>query len=78
MYQYYVIEIQKYVNGEYGNLTHYAYDADQDTARLKGESKYYEVLAAAAISNLPEHGAILMSSQCVPIEHKCYMHPQAE
>lgn len=75
MYQYYVIEIQKYANGEYGDLKHYVYDEDQDKARLKGESKYYEVLAAAAISELPEHSAILMSSTCEPIYHKCYSHP---
>lgn len=74
MYQYYIIELQKYQNGEYGNIVHYAYDADPDKARLKGESKYHEVLAAAAISELPEHGAILMSSKAEPIEHKCYQH----
>lgn len=74
MYQYYVIEIQKYENGQYGSLTHTAADENPDAARLKGESKYYQVLAAAAISNLPQHGAILMSSACEPIEHKCYYH----
>ena len=78
MYQYYVIEIQKYKTGEYGDITHFAFDVDPDKARLKGESKYYEVLMAAAISDLPEHGAILMSSKCEPIEHKCYFHPISE
>ena len=73
MYQYYVIEIQKYHDGTYGNITHFAYDEDQNKARLKGESRYYEVLAAAAVSDLPEHGAILMSSQCTPIYNKCYV-----
>lgn len=77
MYQYYVIELQKYANGEYGNLTHFAYDADPDKARLKGESKYHEILAAAAVSEIPEHGAILMSSRGEPIENKCYIHPVA-
>ena len=76
MFQYYVIEIQKYQDGQYGHLVHAAFDEDQNTARLKGESKYYEVLAAAAISQLPEHGAMLMSSTCEPIEHKCYYHEQ--
>ena len=76
MYQYYVIEIQKYNDGTFGHLVHTAQDEDQNTARLKGESKYYEVLSAAAISNLPEHGAILMASNCEPIEHKCYVHQQ--
>lgn len=49
MFQYYVIEIQKYTDGSYGHLVHAAYDEDQTQARLKGESKYYEVLSAAAI-----------------------------
>ena len=61
MYQYYVIEIQKYADGTYGHIVHPAYDEDQMEARLKGESKYHEVLAAAAISQLPQHGAMLMS-----------------
>lgn len=75
MYQYYVVEIQKNAQGEYGHLIHYAYDEDQDKARLKGESKYHEVLSAAATSDMPEHGAILISSDCVPIENKCYKKP---
>lgn len=74
MYQYYIIEVQKSQNGEYGHLIHYAWDADPDKARLKGESKYHEVLSAAAVSDLAEHGAMLLSSQCEPIEHKCYYH----
>ena len=77
MYQYYIMELQKYANGEYGNLVHFAYDADPDKARLKGESKYHEILAAAAVSELPEHAAILMSSKGEPIEHKCYVHEAA-
>ena len=74
MYQYYVIELQKYQDGTYGNLTHFAYDEDADKARLKGEAKYHEILAAAAISEIPEHAAVLMSSQGVVIESKCYKH----
>ena len=75
MYQYYIIELQHYANGEIGNLTHFAYYEDADKARLKGESKYHEVLAAAAVSTIPEHAAVLMSSTGEPIEHKCYVHP---
>lgn len=74
LYQYYIIETQKYLNGEYGHIVHIAYDEDPDEARLKGESKYYEVLSSAAISQLPEHGAMLMSSKCEPVLHKCYYH----
>lgn len=74
MAQYYVLEIQQYENGEYGHLVHFAYDADANTARLKGESKYYEILAAAAVSALPSHAATLISSEGFPIMHKCYKH----
>lgn len=77
VYQYYVVEIQKYANGEYGHLVHYVYDANQDKARLKGESKYHEVLAAAAVSELPSHAAIMFSTEGFPIMHQCYTHEAA-
>lgn len=37
-----------------------------------GESKYHEVLSRAAISAHETHGAILMDSECQPLEHKVY------
>lgn len=83
MYQYYVVEIQQYQNGEFGHLVHYAYDEDQNKARLKGESKYYDVLSAAAVSDLPSHAAIMFSTEGFPIMNQCYKHepepePEAE
>lgn len=74
MYQYYVIELQMYQDGTYGDIKHFAYDEDETKARLKGESKYHEVLSAAAISEIPQHSAILMSSQGTPLEFKYYEH----
>ncbi len=74
MTQYYIVEIQQYENGEYGHIVHFAYDADADKARLKAEAKFYEVLSAAAVSELPEHSAILFSSEGFPIMHQCYKH----
>lgn len=71
--QYYVIELQKYMNGEYGNITHIAYDADGNKARLKGDSKYYEILSAAAISGIAEHAVVLLSSEAFPLDQKCYL-----
>ncbi len=41
MYQYYIIEIQRYANGEYGHIVHWAFDQDPDKARLKAEAKYH-------------------------------------
>ena len=74
MFQYYIIEIQKYENGEYGDLKHIAYDEDSTKARLKAESKYHEVLAAAAISELPSHSATLLTSDGREVMHQCYTH----
>ena len=74
MTQFYIVEVQQYANGEFGHIVHYAFDEDPDKARLKGESKYYEVLAAAAVSNLPSHSAILFSTEGFPIMHQCYKH----
>ena len=74
MTQFYVVEIQQYANGEYGHIVHYAFDADPDKARLKGEAKYHEVLAAAAVSELPTHAAIMFSTEGFPIMNQCYKH----
>lgn len=74
MYQFYIVEIQQYANGEYGHLVHYAYDADPDIARQKGESKYHEVLAAAAVSNTKSHAAIMFNTDGFPIMNQCYKH----
>lgn len=74
MYCYYVMELQKFSNGEHAHIVHCATDDDPDKARLKGDSVYHQVLAAAAISTVAEHGATLLSGQGDPIEHKCYYH----
>ena len=74
MHQFYIVEIQQYANGEYGHIVHYAYDTDADKARLKAESKYHEVLAAAAISELPSHAAIMFSADGFPVMNQCYKH----
>ena len=74
MYQFYIVEIQKYFTGEYGHIVHYAYDEDADKAKLKAESKYHEVLSAAAISDLPEHSAIMFSTEGFPLMHQSYKH----
>jgi len=74
MNQYYIIEIQQYANGEYGHIVHFAYDADAEKARLKAESKYHEVLAAAAISKLQSHAATLLTADGRVIMNQCYKH----
>ena len=74
MNQYYIIEIQQYANGEYGHQVHFAYDEDASKARLKAESKYHEVLAAAAISELQSHAATLLTADGRAIMNQCYKH----
>lgn len=74
MNQYYIMEIQQYQNGEYGHIVHFAYDADAAKARLKAESKYHEVLAAAAISELQSHAATLLTADGRVIMNQCYKH----
>lgn len=74
MTQYYIVEIQTHPNGEFGHIVHWAYDENPEKARNKAESKYHEVLAAAAISDLPVHSAILFSTFGVPLMNQCYVH----
>lgn len=74
VYQYYVVEIQQYNDGSYGHIVHYAFDEDADKARLKGEAKFHEVLAAAAVSELQTHSAIMFTTEGFPVMHQCYKH----
>jgi hypothetical protein len=74
MYQFYVLEIQQLTPGSFAHLVHTESDEDPDMARRKGESKYYTVLASAAVSTITSHAAILCSSEGFPLMHKCYEH----
>lgn len=63
-----VIELQKNAEGVVSNIvTSYENLAE-------AESKYYSVLAAAAISNVPVHSAIIVSEEGFPVKHQCYKH----
>lgn len=74
MTQFYIVEIQQNAAGEYAHIVHWAFDEDADQAQLKAESKYYSVLAAAAVSELKSHAAILFSAEGFPLMNKCYKH----
>lgn len=78
MFQYYVVEIIKTQSGEFEHNVFWLYDADDKKARLKGESKYYEVLMSAAVSQHLEHSAIMFSSKGLPMMSQCYEHEVAE
>ena len=78
MTQFYILEIQSYQNGEYGHIVHFAYDEDPVMARLKAESKYHQVLASAAVSELPQHSATLIATDGRCIMYQDYHHPIPE
>lgn len=77
MTQFYIVEIQEYDDGSFGHIVHFAYDDDARTARLKAESKYHEVLAAAAVSALPTHSAIMFDTNGFPQLNYSYSHRKA-
>lgn len=45
--------------------------------RNAAESKYHTVLATAAISSLPKHGAIMFDENCQPLLWHVYEHEEA-
>lgn len=63
-----VVELQKNAEGVVSNIV-------TDHATLpEAESKYHSVLAAAAVSELPCHSAVLVSEEGFPLMHQCYKH----
>lgn len=65
---YIVIEIQKNANGQVGNIV----TAYEDKAAA--ENKYHTILAAAAISSIPIHSAVMVNEQGFPLHFESYKH----
>lgn len=65
---YIVIELQKNAEGVVSNIV-----TDHAT-QAEAESKYYSILASAAVSNVPIHSAIVVSEEGFPVMHQCYKH----
>lgn len=63
-----VIELQ--ANGEQVSTITQNY-ANQNEA----ESRYHQILAAAAISQVPVHSAIVMDEKCIVYQCATYEHP---
>lgn len=76
--QYYIFEIKQYQNGDYEHQVHYVWDEDPNLAELKAESKYHEILSAAAVSNFITHSCIVINTESVPVMHQAYHHPLPE
>lgn len=67
-----VTEIQKFPDGGMSTPS-YAYDT-----QTAAEAKYHSILAAAAVSSLPVHAAILFTEEGFPMRHECYKHEAAQ
>lgn len=65
---YIVIELQKNAEGHVANIV------TEHPTQAEAESKYYSVLAAAAVSTIPVHSAIIVSEEGFPVKHQCYKH----
>ena len=63
-----VIELQKDAKGVVSNIV-----TSFDTL-AEAESKYYSILAAAAVSKIPVHSAIIVSEEGFPVKNQCYKH----
>ena len=66
--KYIVIELQKNAEGIVSNLV----TAHETLA--EAESKFYSILASAAINDVPVHSAIIVSEEGFPVKHQCYKH----
>ena len=66
-----VLEIQTAQDGTTGTLVN-AY-----TNQNEAESRYHQVLAAAAISALPTHAAVLLTDHGQTLKHDAYDHREA-
>ena len=65
---YIVIELQKNTEGVVSNIV------TSHNSLAEAESKYYTILAGAAISEVPVHSAIIVSEEGFPVKHQCYKH----
>ena len=65
---YIVIELQKNAEGVVSNLV------TSHNTLAEAESKYHFILAAAAVSEIPVHSAIIVSEEGFAVQNKCYKH----
>lgn len=69
--KYLVIELQTNTDGTVGHI------ATAHDALNEAESKFHQVLAAAAVSSLPIHAAVLLRSDGALLERRDYRHGEA-
>ena len=66
--KYIVIELQKNSDGAVANLV------TAHNSLAEAESKYYTILASAAINDVSVHSAIIVSEEGFPVKYQCYKH----
>lgn len=66
---YLVFEIQTSAAGVTSTIV------DTYSDKAAAESKFYTILAAACISNIPVHSAVIMTDEGFTIKSECYKHP---
>ena len=69
---YFIIEIQGYAGGSFAHLV------TTSETRNGAEAEYHRVLAAAAVSSLPIHSAVILDATGNAIKHECYTHEVTE
>lgn len=74
MTQYYIIEIKQLTDGEYEHNVYYAWDEDRETAYMKAQQKYHEILSTAAVSNTKKHSAIIIDDSAAMVESRSFKH----
>ena len=68
MTKYIVVELQTDASGAVGNII-----TAHDTLN-EAESHFYSILAAAAVSAIAKHAAVLMTSEGYLVESRCFEH----
>ena len=66
--KYIVIELQKNAEGMVANIV------TEHSNLNDAESKYFSIMASAAVSNIPVHSAIIVSEEGHPVRHEFYKH----
>lgn len=65
---YIVIELQKSAEGAVANLV------TSHNTLAEAESKFYTILASAAVNQVPIHSAVIVSEEGFPVKYQCYKH----
>ena len=76
VYQFYIIEIKRLVNGDYEHNVQWAYDTDKDLAQRKAEAIAHGLLAVAALSETQLHSVTVLTDEGFTVMNKVYHNVQ--